>query len=173
MRSHDAQHNNITHVFTGRHGHALNQKHTQVQAGCVLVRVEILGAPKCRNVGESQSVLIMIDPIIFTRTRSHADTCSPQYVGIGELIPATATSLQTFGGHVALGEGAARSPHHRQVALKFRALILWHELRICPGLSRHPTAAGRHSACCLSEGRPPECPHIPVQIPCTARYRAL
>jgi hypothetical protein len=29
-----------------------------------------MGAPKCRNVGESQPVLIMIDPIISTRTSS-------------------------------------------------------------------------------------------------------
>jgi hypothetical protein len=35
----------------------------------IRVRVEIIGALKCRNVGESQSVLIMIDPIISTRTR--------------------------------------------------------------------------------------------------------
>jgi hypothetical protein len=34
------------------------------------VRVEIMGTQKCRNVGESQSVLIMIDPIISPRTRS-------------------------------------------------------------------------------------------------------
>jgi hypothetical protein len=32
------------------------------------VRVEIMGAPTCRNVGESQSALIMIDPMISTRT---------------------------------------------------------------------------------------------------------
>jgi hypothetical protein len=39
-------------------------------AHTVRVRVEIMGAPKCRNAGESQSVLIVIDPIISTRTRS-------------------------------------------------------------------------------------------------------
>jgi hypothetical protein len=33
--------------------------------------VEIMGAPKCRNVGESQSVLIVIDPIISTQ-QAHA-----------------------------------------------------------------------------------------------------
>jgi hypothetical protein len=33
------------------------------------VRVEIMGSQKCRNVGKSQPVLIMIDPNIFTRTR--------------------------------------------------------------------------------------------------------
>jgi hypothetical protein len=35
----------------------------------VRVRVEIRGSQTCRIVGRSQSVLIMIDPIIFTRTR--------------------------------------------------------------------------------------------------------
>jgi hypothetical protein len=34
------------------------------------VRVEIMGLGKYENVGKSQSVLIMIDPIISTRTRS-------------------------------------------------------------------------------------------------------
>jgi hypothetical protein len=33
------------------------------------VRVEIMGSKKCRIVGESQPVLIMINPMIFTRTR--------------------------------------------------------------------------------------------------------
>jgi hypothetical protein len=33
------------------------------------VRMEIMGSHICRIVGESQSVLVMIDPIIFTRTR--------------------------------------------------------------------------------------------------------
>jgi hypothetical protein len=35
----------------------------------VRVRVEIMGSPKCGRVGKSQPVLIMIHPIIFTRTR--------------------------------------------------------------------------------------------------------
>jgi hypothetical protein len=30
--------------------------------------VEIMGSQNCRTAGESQSVLMMIDPIIFTRT---------------------------------------------------------------------------------------------------------
>eukprot|EP01049_Picozoa_sp_SAG25_P016296 SAG25_NODE_3675_length_1003_cov_1.250000_1_plen_148_part_10 len=34
------------------------------------VRVEIMGSQKCRIVGKSQSVLMMINPIIFTRPRS-------------------------------------------------------------------------------------------------------
>jgi hypothetical protein len=36
------------------------------------VRVEIMGPGKCESVGKSQSVLIMIDPTISTRTRSVA-----------------------------------------------------------------------------------------------------
>jgi hypothetical protein len=35
----------------------------------VRVRVEIMGSQKCRTVGKSQSVLMIINPIIFTRTR--------------------------------------------------------------------------------------------------------
>jgi hypothetical protein len=35
----------------------------------IRVRVEIMGSSNCRIVGESQPVLIMINPIIFTRTR--------------------------------------------------------------------------------------------------------
>jgi hypothetical protein len=34
------------------------------------VRVEIMGSPKCGIVGKSQPVLMMINPMIFTRTRS-------------------------------------------------------------------------------------------------------
>jgi hypothetical protein len=34
------------------------------------VWVEIMGSQKCRIVGKSQPVLIMINPIIFTRTRT-------------------------------------------------------------------------------------------------------
>jgi hypothetical protein len=34
------------------------------------VRVEIIGSQKCGIVGKSQSVLIMINPIISTRTRT-------------------------------------------------------------------------------------------------------
>jgi hypothetical protein len=33
------------------------------------VRVEIMGSQTCGFVGKSQSVLIMISPMIFTRTR--------------------------------------------------------------------------------------------------------
>ena len=39
------------------------------------VRVEIMGSQKCGIVGKSQSVLIMINPIIiFTRTRIGGET---------------------------------------------------------------------------------------------------
>jgi hypothetical protein len=43
-----------------------------VLAGMVRVRVEIMGLQKCRIVGKSEAVLIMINPIIFTRTRISA-----------------------------------------------------------------------------------------------------
>jgi hypothetical protein len=44
------------------------------------VRVETMGSQKCGIVGKSQSVLIMINPIIFTRTRTWHNTgvCSPR-----------------------------------------------------------------------------------------------
>eukprot|EP01047_Picozoa_sp_COSAG01_P004525 COSAG01_NODE_150_length_23941_cov_44.277200_13_plen_133_part_00 len=35
----------------------------------IRVRVEIMGAPTCRNVGESQPVRMMIDLMIFSRSR--------------------------------------------------------------------------------------------------------
>jgi hypothetical protein len=41
------------------------------------VRVEIMGPVNYENVGESQAVLIMIDPIISTRTRSWLRSRSP------------------------------------------------------------------------------------------------
>jgi hypothetical protein len=37
----------------------------------IRVRREMVGSPKHRNVGESQPVLIMIDPMISPRTRKH------------------------------------------------------------------------------------------------------
>ena len=40
------------------------------QAWRVRVRVEIMGSQKCGIVRKSQSILIMINPIIFTRTRT-------------------------------------------------------------------------------------------------------
>jgi hypothetical protein len=36
----------------------------------IRVRVEIMGSQKCRNVGNSQPVLMMINPIVSTRTRT-------------------------------------------------------------------------------------------------------
>jgi hypothetical protein len=42
-----------------------------LRSSALRVRVEIMGSQKCRIVGKSQSVLIMINPIIFTRTRSY------------------------------------------------------------------------------------------------------
>eukprot|EP01047_Picozoa_sp_COSAG01_P054562 COSAG01_NODE_5977_length_3921_cov_3.697541_5_plen_130_part_00 len=44
----------------------------------VRVRVEIMGSHKCRIVGKSQSVLMMISPMIFTRTRMMMTVCAGQ-----------------------------------------------------------------------------------------------
>jgi hypothetical protein len=47
----------------------------------IRVRLEIMGSQQCRIVGKSQPVLIMINPIIFTRTRisvrGGAESASP------------------------------------------------------------------------------------------------
>jgi hypothetical protein len=50
--------------------------------GCrdIRVRVEILGSQKRRIVGKSQSVVIMINPIIFTRTRMYHMYCQHVFV---------------------------------------------------------------------------------------------
>jgi cytochrome bd-type quinol oxidase subunit 2 len=46
------------------------------------VRVEIMGSQKCRIVGKSQSALILINPVIFTRTRTlWAASSSPKSLG--------------------------------------------------------------------------------------------
>jgi hypothetical protein len=44
----------------------------------IRVRVEIMGPVKCENAGESQSVPIMINPIIFTRTRTSPGVAAAQ-----------------------------------------------------------------------------------------------
>ena len=49
---------------------AEREKNVWSAPGTHQVRVEIMGSPECRIVGKSQSVLMMINPIIFTRTRS-------------------------------------------------------------------------------------------------------
>jgi hypothetical protein len=58
----------------GHHERPANSVHaserpTRGEAEMIRVRVEIMESQKCRIVGESQSVLIMINPIISTRTR--------------------------------------------------------------------------------------------------------
>jgi hypothetical protein len=45
--------------------------------GSIRVRVEIMGPGKYKNVGKSQSVVIMINPIIFTRTRRYLGRAQP------------------------------------------------------------------------------------------------
>jgi hypothetical protein len=37
-----------------------------------------MGLQKCRSVGKSQSALVMINPIIFTRTRADGWGCTPR-----------------------------------------------------------------------------------------------
>jgi hypothetical protein len=52
--------------------HLLHLPSLRQTAAALRVRVEIMGPGKCRIVGKSQPALIMIDPIIFTRTRTEA-----------------------------------------------------------------------------------------------------
>jgi hypothetical protein len=53
------------------------------------VRVAIMGSQKCRNVGKSQPALIMINPMIFTRTRtpveSHRGRCLVAGGGVDDM----------------------------------------------------------------------------------------
>jgi hypothetical protein len=57
---------------------------------CVRVRVEIMGSPTYRIVGKSQSVLAVIHPIVFTRTRNTHGRPEPS-------IPATSCLLRCEG----------------------------------------------------------------------------
>jgi hypothetical protein len=72
------------------------------------VRVEIMGAQKCRIAGKSQSVLMMTNPIISTRTRTPAThkrqagalpnstvACGPRKMpGLGSILRCTAAKWQ-------------------------------------------------------------------------------
>jgi hypothetical protein len=53
--------------------------HANVSTATLRVRVEIMGSQKCRIVGESQPVLIMIDPMISTRNRMTTPPASARY----------------------------------------------------------------------------------------------
>jgi hypothetical protein len=54
------------------HAHNASSGYAPPQARLVLrVRVEIMGLQKCRIVGKSLSVLIMINPMIFSRHRTN------------------------------------------------------------------------------------------------------
>jgi hypothetical protein len=57
-----------------------------------------MGAPKCRKVGESQYVLIMIDPMISTRTRTSlaAAACSPLEISLGSSAVGQTATNHTF-----------------------------------------------------------------------------
>jgi hypothetical protein len=48
---------------------------THTRTLSVWVRVIITGSQKCRNVGKSQTVLVLTNPMIFTRTRMRACVC--------------------------------------------------------------------------------------------------
>jgi hypothetical protein len=70
-----------------------------LRAAAKRVRVKILGSQKCRVVGKSQTVLIMTNPIIFTRTRSStaataaSQRCRRQGGGCWLLSPSTLTDV--------------------------------------------------------------------------------
>eukprot|EP01047_Picozoa_sp_COSAG01_P033587 COSAG01_NODE_2478_length_7613_cov_477.283737_4_plen_335_part_00 len=49
----------------------------------IWVRVEVMGSQNCRIVRKSQSVLMMINPIIFTRTRTVQLACCPGTASLG------------------------------------------------------------------------------------------
>jgi hypothetical protein len=66
---------------------------------CSRVRVEIMGSQNCRILGKSQSGLIMIDPMIFTRTRIGAG---------GDQPPAGRGAPDAAHGAAARGQEAAR-----------------------------------------------------------------
>jgi hypothetical protein len=61
----------VSHAAAAAAAAAAAQRARSVQ---LRVRVEIMGSQKCRNVGKSQSLVIMINPMISTRTRDWATT---------------------------------------------------------------------------------------------------
>jgi hypothetical protein len=68
----------------------------------VQVQVEIMGAQKCRIVGKYQPILIMISPIIFTRSRTTAFACwspPPNRHSIAAPTPRAAGYATTITGH--------------------------------------------------------------------------
>jgi hypothetical protein len=62
--------------LSGRFCQLSGQAKTDTHEVFIRVRVEITRSQKYRNVGESQSVLIMINPIISTRTRINTRRCA-------------------------------------------------------------------------------------------------
>jgi hypothetical protein len=59
----------------------------------VRVRVKIMGSQKCGIVGKYQSVLIMINTIISTRTRKRCDLCFVSSFWILELHSSTTATV--------------------------------------------------------------------------------
>jgi hypothetical protein len=87
-----------------------HEKHARVRVEIrVRVRVEIMGPRKYEHVGKSQSVLMMINPIISTRTRSaaaqHGNAGRPQSVHILHTLVSPPASLSAC---TALGSRGAQ-----------------------------------------------------------------
>jgi hypothetical protein len=87
----------------------------------VRVRGETMASQKCRIVGKSQSFIIMMNPIIFTRTRSiivrrladrvaRATRCARMLVLMGRVLPRRGSGL-----HGASSSRLGRSPGPRRV----------------------------------------------------------
>jgi hypothetical protein len=92
------------------------------RARSVRVRVEIMGSQKSRIVGKSQSVLMMINPIIFTRTRKH-----------------THTAVDATTGSRGASEGGGRT-----------CICRW-RIRLCRAVPTASRASGSATPCPLSE----------------------
>eukprot|EP01047_Picozoa_sp_COSAG01_P046947 COSAG01_NODE_4444_length_5017_cov_4.901179_4_plen_409_part_00 len=74
------------------------------------VRGEIMGSQKCRIVGKSQSVIIMTNPIIFTRTRRPQDYVEPHLLLHDMYLPAGVA----YNGHTQLVDGTTYSFSRRE-----------------------------------------------------------
>eukprot|EP01047_Picozoa_sp_COSAG01_P002225 COSAG01_NODE_58_length_30193_cov_12.302020_8_plen_102_part_00 len=73
------------------------------------VRVEIMGSQKCGIVGKSQPVLMMVNPIIFTRTRNRGGRGGGHRAARGAV--AAAAGAPGARGWVSAGGPAPPRPH--------------------------------------------------------------
>jgi hypothetical protein len=73
------------------------------------MRVEIMGSPNCRIVGESQAVLVLLDPMISTRPRI-GRTCASCVATPGDLSaePKATTEVSRMSAGVACTRPRAR-----------------------------------------------------------------